>query len=297
MEKDLGISSSLVTAPMMGNILALAKSQTGFMSLFAIPLFKACSEVLPALQFTVDELSLNIHKWTLTIKDCEDRNISVANSPNPQASESSDELEITLHHPSGNPVPSFSSLGAAEFRVLRDSIEPIKGSESLSHRSSYEWSDRSGQSSVTNRANARSSTSSPFYDSRPPSGPQDNSRRSSTTVPSDIPLDCPLIASSNEPSIYKGSPAQAQTPPYQVSNGSYLRPKKDKALYAAFPPPPSTGMLGVSPPFVRPRSSPPDLGEANEKCPALAVTPHTVERRPSRFFKKFWNKKKHREES
>ncbi|RPB27742.1 HD-domain/PDEase-like protein [Terfezia boudieri ATCC MYA-4762] len=282
MEKDLGIPSSLVAAPMMGNILALAKSQTGFMDLFAIPLFKSCAEVMPALRFTVEELTLNIQKWTLTIKDCEERKLSASSTEN-SAPRTTDELEITLHNP----------------REHASTDPPGPQSESVSHRSSYEWSDRSGQSSIANRANARSSTSSPFDDSRPSSEPQDNSRRSSATVPSDIPIDRPLSASSTDPSTYKGSPSQnamALTPPAQNgnTNGQHC-PKKEKASYNAFPPPespPSPALLGVNPPVDRPRSSPPDLGETNGKNSQLTIATQTVERRPSRFFRKFWNKKK-----
>lgn len=303
MEKDLGIPSSLVAAPMMGNILALAKSQTGFMNLFAIPLFKSCAEVMPALRFTVDELSANIQKWTLTIKDCEERNISAASSPKPPLPGTSDEPEITLHNV-GESGPSNLPGSATAKTKSQESVASIKESESISHRSSYEWSDRSGQSSVTNRANARSSTSSPFDDSRPSSGPQDNSRRSSATVPSDIPLDRPLSASSTEHQAYKVNQlknAKSMTTATQNGGGNgHLLTKKEKASYGAFPPQensPSPGLLGVNPPVDRPRSSPPDLGEANEKSPALTVATQTVERRPSRFFKKFWNKKKHREEN
>lgn len=287
MEKDLGIPSSLVAAPMMGNLLALAKSQTGFMNLFAIPLFKSCSEVMPALKFTVDELTSNIQKWTRTIKDCEERNISAASSPKPPGN--SEELEITLNN------PGERGASGSESKISQES-------QSLSRRSSYEWSDISGQSSVMNRVNARSSTSSPFNDSRPPSGPQDTSRRSSATVPSDIPLDRPLSSSSTEPSTYMAD-AKALTPPPHNGNGNgHLRPKKEKVSYGAFPPtekPPSPALLGVNVPADRPRSSPPDLGEANEKNAPLTIATQAVERRPSRFFKKFWNRsiKKHREES
>ena len=295
MEQDLGIPSSLVAAPMMGNILALAKSQTGFMTLFAIPLFKACAEVMPALRFTVDELNLNIGKWNLTVQDCEERDISAESSPKPPAPGTTDEPEITLHNPREHAQTGPSGPAAA----LQGSEAAVKESESVSHRSSYEWSDRSGQSSVTNRANARSSTSSPFDDSRPSSGPQDDSRRSSATVPSDIPIDRPLSASSTEPSTDKGSPSQnatALTPPAQNGNvhGQH-RPKKEKGSYNAFPPPelpPAPALLGVNPPVDRPRSSPPDLGETNGKNSQLTIATQTVERRPSRFFKKFWNKKK-----
>lgn len=300
MEKDLGIPTSLGVAPMMGNILALAKSQAGFMDLFAIPLFKSCAEIMPALRFTVEELTRNLQKWLLTIKDCEERNISAASSPKPPVPGIPDEPEITLHNPREHTQTDPLGLATAS----QGSEASVKESESNSHRSSYEWSDRSGQSSVTNRANARSSTSSPFDDSHSPSGPQDDTRRSSATVPSDIPIDRPLSASSTEPPTHKSSPSQnatALTPPAQNGNtNGHHRPKKEKASYNAFPPlelAPSPTLLGVNPPVDRPRSSPPDLGETNEKNSQLTIATQTVERRPSRFFKKFWNKRKHREES
>jgi hypothetical protein len=58
MEADLDIPSSLLAEPKK-DILALSKAQLGFMNLFAIPLFQGVTDVMPAMQYTVDELESN----------------------------------------------------------------------------------------------------------------------------------------------------------------------------------------------------------------------------------------------
>ncbi|CUS06672.1 unnamed protein product, partial [Tuber aestivum] len=68
MESDLGIPSSLVAPPVTGSVLALAKSQVGFMTLFALPLFVSLSEVMPEMQFSVDVLTENKAMWQAEIE-------------------------------------------------------------------------------------------------------------------------------------------------------------------------------------------------------------------------------------
>ena len=58
MENEIGIPSSLVSPPKK-DFMPLAKSQLGFMNMFAIPLFQGIADVLPTMQYTVDELELN----------------------------------------------------------------------------------------------------------------------------------------------------------------------------------------------------------------------------------------------
>ncbi|KAK4455951.1 3',5'-cyclic-nucleotide phosphodiesterase regA [Podospora aff. communis PSN243] len=58
METELGIPSSLM-APPKKDMLSLGRNQMGFMSLFAIPLFQGVADILPAMQYCVDELELN----------------------------------------------------------------------------------------------------------------------------------------------------------------------------------------------------------------------------------------------
>jgi 3',5'-cyclic-nucleotide phosphodiesterase len=63
MEEDLGIPSTLYAPPIRDDLVELGKSQIGFMNLFALPLFQGVTDVLPAMQFTVDELHSNKTIW------------------------------------------------------------------------------------------------------------------------------------------------------------------------------------------------------------------------------------------
>ncbi|KAF8545148.1 hypothetical protein BDD12DRAFT_800572 [Trichophaea hybrida] len=74
MEHDLGIPSSLVAPPVTGSVVALAKSQVGFMNLFAIPLFENLSKVLPEMTFSVEELMANKDSWSKKIEADEGSN-------------------------------------------------------------------------------------------------------------------------------------------------------------------------------------------------------------------------------
>jgi len=69
MEEDLKIPSSLVAPPITGSIVAIAKSQIGFMSLFAIPLFQNLSTILPEMKFSVRELVSNKDEWGRQVEE------------------------------------------------------------------------------------------------------------------------------------------------------------------------------------------------------------------------------------
>jgi len=58
MEIELSIPTALMAAPKK-DALALSKSQLGFMNLFAIPLFEGVADILPTMQYVVDELLAN----------------------------------------------------------------------------------------------------------------------------------------------------------------------------------------------------------------------------------------------
>jgi hypothetical protein len=58
MEADLDIPSALMAVPNK-EAHALNKAQLGFMNMFAIPLFQGVTDILPAMQYTVDELDDN----------------------------------------------------------------------------------------------------------------------------------------------------------------------------------------------------------------------------------------------
>lgn len=58
MEGELEIQSSLL-APPKKDLVSLARAQLSFMNLFAIPLFQGVADIMPAMQYTVDELDVN----------------------------------------------------------------------------------------------------------------------------------------------------------------------------------------------------------------------------------------------
>ncbi|ROT35885.1 3',5'-cyclic-nucleotide phosphodiesterase regA [Sodiomyces alkalinus F11] len=58
MEMELEITSSLL-APPKKDIISLGKAQLGFMNMFALPLFQGVADIIPAMQYTVDELERN----------------------------------------------------------------------------------------------------------------------------------------------------------------------------------------------------------------------------------------------
>lgn len=68
MEQDLGIPSALYAAPVR-EIVELGKSQIGFMNMFAIPLFQGVTDVMPDMEFTVNELHLNKSTWEGKIQE------------------------------------------------------------------------------------------------------------------------------------------------------------------------------------------------------------------------------------
>lgn len=68
MENDIGIPSSLVSQPKK-DFLSLARAQLGFMNMFAIPLFQGIADVLPAMQYTVDELEKNKALFEKTVEE------------------------------------------------------------------------------------------------------------------------------------------------------------------------------------------------------------------------------------
>lgn len=100
MEDRIKIPSTLF-APPARDIISLGKNQTGFMSFYAIPLFKGVAELMPTTSFCVAEIELNHRKWTQKMeaeraratgeqpRDREGSDDSVDNNNNPPAAESS----------------------------------------------------------------------------------------------------------------------------------------------------------------------------------------------------------------
>lgn len=62
MEQDLGIPTALFAAPVR-EIVELGKSQLSFMNMFALPLFQGVTDVMPGMEYCVDELHQNTRRW------------------------------------------------------------------------------------------------------------------------------------------------------------------------------------------------------------------------------------------
>ncbi|KAF2819962.1 HD-domain/PDEase-like protein [Ophiobolus disseminans] len=70
MEQELQMDSCLFGGPpVRDDIIKLGESQIGFMNIFARPLFEAVTDILPAMQFAVDEILANMAVWEKKIDD------------------------------------------------------------------------------------------------------------------------------------------------------------------------------------------------------------------------------------
>jgi hypothetical protein len=70
MEQELQMASCLFGGPpVQDDIIKLSESQIGFMNIFARPLFEAVTDILPAMQFAVDEILANTAVWEQKIDD------------------------------------------------------------------------------------------------------------------------------------------------------------------------------------------------------------------------------------
>ncbi|WAO88338.1 Phosphodiesterase [Fusarium falciforme] len=67
MEGELGIPSSLMSPPKQ-DMTSLAKGQLGFMNLFAAPLFQGVADIMPAMDYTVEELEMNKSLFELKLQ-------------------------------------------------------------------------------------------------------------------------------------------------------------------------------------------------------------------------------------
>lgn len=70
MEQELQMPSCLFGGPpVRDDIIKLGESQIGFMNIFAMPLFEAVTDILPAMRFAVDEILSNKAVWESKIDE------------------------------------------------------------------------------------------------------------------------------------------------------------------------------------------------------------------------------------
>lgn len=270
MESDLGIPSSLVAPPVTGSVLALAKSQVGFMTLFALPLFVSLSEVLPEMQFSVDVLTANKAMWQAEIE---------------KITSTSDEIVGGVPGSSNGSASGSVSASAGNRQDGEDLGDGQLGGSHGTHvlgpvvmesSTTFQSPGNSGGGGNEARLNGNSHQSS-LGSSRIDSPPR-----------SVLALDPGVQASAEQPTVTfvvtqpkTLSPLDEKRPTHQYSSehlGAQELPEQDTPN--------------------RPRSSPPDLGDhsSEHSCskgccgPTTVVSTSTIQRRPSSFFKrvKLW---------
>lgn len=251
MESELGISSSLVAPPVTGSVLALARSQVGFMNLFAFPLFDNLSKVLPEMHFSVEELGINRDKWQAKIQELVPRPSSIKEekpaSPPPETPEKPALTVLT------GPRPLI--------RTETGRVPPVLGTvlmESDMPRSS------DATPSVTSGGGGASREDLPLRGVQ--NSNSHNPNQSTVTV---------VVTQPSHGKANGYNPVLDKKPTYQYSS-EHLRGT-----------PPSDTSSSPD----RPRSSPPEFGDASELscqkgCCGPTVVTNTVERRSSRFFNK-----------
>jgi 3',5'-cyclic-nucleotide phosphodiesterase len=198
MEDDLGIPTALFAPPIRDNIVELAKSQISFMNLFVLPLFQGVADILPAMQFSVDEIQCNKGIWERKIveetkmqrtgsdpfrrlKDesgmLSPRTQSLANPSEPPRSDSPPPpLPTQLDRPT-----SYLSLGkstsddASSQSSLGTLNQLVGGTSQLQANGNVDGTSRR--------------SSGAFLSTLQPPQPIQDSRRSSNTMPSQLQLD------------------------------------------------------------------------------------------------------------
>ena len=219
MEKDVGIPTTLFGGPPeLGNMTKLANSQIGFMNIFASPLFEAVTDILPGMQFAVEEIKINQTIWTAKINEekakeetrFEATKYSLDGSQSPRSGSPDHFFAASpdTSHPEGLPAsgssPSLSpdppistsqsipGLSASQFLSEAPSVLKSRPtSTTLGRDSSQRYSHGNQNTSSVSSAQPPISTSrrsSGFYSAANILASGIESKRSSSTVPTQLNL-------------------------------------------------------------------------------------------------------------
>ncbi|KFY37607.1 hypothetical protein V494_04694 [Pseudogymnoascus sp. VKM F-4513 (FW-928)] len=104
METEIELPSTLFSPPAR-EMYGLAKSQTGFMTYFALPLFEGVAELMPTTDFCVREIKTNHDIWSVKMEEAKQRNESERNRDREGSDDSVDN--------SNPPATGSSAKGAA----------------------------------------------------------------------------------------------------------------------------------------------------------------------------------------
>ncbi|KAF2497013.1 HD-domain/PDEase-like protein [Lophium mytilinum] len=168
MEQELDMPSCLFGGPPIG-----------FMNIFARPLFEAVADILPAMQFSVDEILANKAIWEAKIEEEKER---LRRKPT---------INLGLMAPGyvTDPTPSPFSGGPVKSYLHSDSLPAAR-------------IDATQRMALSDDSNRRSSSGSHTQYATPPSGPERGSRRSSAAG---IPSPLHLSSAENQSHSRRGS--------------------------------------------------------------------------------------------
>jgi hypothetical protein len=144
MEQELQMPSCLFGGPpARDDIIKLGESQIGFMNIFAMPLFEAVTDILPAMHFAVDEILANKAVWESKILDERQRRKKKPSLLLGQPSFATDSTPSPFSGDSGKPLQQeavlpvlVSTQKANAEGVRRDSTGSVRAAVITSRRSS-----------------------------------------------------------------------------------------------------------------------------------------------------------------
>ena len=143
MEQEVGIATTLFGGPPeLGNLIKLGNSQNSFMNIFARPLFESVTDILPGMEFAVNEMKTNQSIWTNKIrKEEEAQNLKGRQtsegwlSPRSMSPSRPASNHPETSHPEGLPAGSSPPAppGMPPFAAPTESSEPRRKSSSSLH--------------------------------------------------------------------------------------------------------------------------------------------------------------------
>ncbi|KAI9756849.1 MAG: hypothetical protein M4579_003685 [Chaenotheca gracillima] len=197
MEKDLEIPSALFAPPIRDSLVELGKSQIGFMNLFALPLFQGVTDLLPGMQFSVDQMHSNKATWQRKIELEHEkpipRHADLMGSISPRSG-SPERLVQPETFPAGAvaPVDHLSSSSLSEIPEKDLSTSPPNSATKQSPAPPSVPSTRARQSSLGSSQTPEGSVDTGSQNSAgafpAATSPPSQTRRSSNTPPSQLQI-------------------------------------------------------------------------------------------------------------
>ena len=227
MEDDLGIPSALFAPPIRDNIVEMGKSQVGFMSVFALPLFQGVSQIMPAMRFSVDEMHINKSIWETKIEEGQEAERS-STTALPDPTSQPDSFRLTGNNSTIPPMPLPSELHPPEIKTSSGQISPL-----TSRTPTKEFPDGSRRSSFGAVIHPSSTTPSSKNHTNTTLAPENTttqSRRSSTNTTllngQSLPTDHSSTSASDRSASSSGAFSSAHTPAHLNRRSSNTAPSQ-----------------------------------------------------------------------